>query len=107
MTGTATIRPPLTAYLYGRILAAVAAQFQVAPEAITSGRRGNRQVAAGRLAFYALLYELSAASTVDIGRRLGRDHSTIVDGLQRVKTWPQVAPVYHAALMAAQREVTT
>jgi chromosomal replication initiation ATPase DnaA len=98
-----TIRPPLTAYRVVRTAEAIGHAFQVRPDAILSPNRGNAIIGAARLALYTLLYEQTNASLKEIGKRVGRDHTTVLQGIQRTESWPQIAPAWAAALEQMRR----
>lgn len=99
------IRPPLTVYRVTRTAEAIAQTFLVRTDAILGPDRGNAIIGAARLALYTLLYEQTSASTVEIGKRLKRDHSTVLAGMKRVAQWKEIAPAWHQALNDARKSV--
>jgi chromosomal replication initiator protein len=66
------------------VAAAVAADFGVTLGQLCSARRG-RYVARPRQVAMLLTYELTGCSTPQIGRRLNRDHSTVLHGIAAVR----------------------
>lgn len=105
MIDALTLRAPLTRDRFDLALRSVARHFLVATHDITAPNRGTRQVAAARLALYALLYERTSADLLTIARWCGRyHHTTVLDGIQRTRGWEQSAPAYWSAYQAARRD---
>lgn len=105
MTDTTMIRPTLTKDRFDLIRRAIARAFQVNELDVTGLGRGNQQVASARLALYVLLYETTSASLTAIATICQRNHhTTVLDGIQRVQTWPASAPAYWQALATARQE---
>lgn len=100
-----TLRAPLTRDRFDLIRQAVALHFLVTTHDITAPNRGTPQVAAARLALYALLYERTSADLLTIARWCGRyHHTTVLDGIQRTRGWAASAPAYWQAFQAARCE---
>jgi chromosomal replication initiator protein len=67
----------------GRIVAAVAAHYGVAPAAFDTGRR--RALTEARQVAYYLARKLSSRTFAEIGRRIGgRDHCTVLYGCRKI-----------------------
>jgi len=66
------------------ILERVCGMFQVSKEELVSDRRARRFLQARRVYTY-LLRELTSLTLVQIGQRMGRNHSTVVNTLKKVK----------------------
>ena len=64
------------------ILDAVATEFEV-PVAAILGRRRTAKIADARMVVYWLAW-FAGESYSAIGRRLGRDHSTVIAGVRRI-----------------------
>lgn len=97
------IRPPLTSYRVTCTAEAIAQTFLVRTDAILGPDRGNAVIGAARLALYTLLYEQTSASTVEIGKRLKRDHTTVLAGIKRTTEWKTIAPAWYDALNAVRK----
>ncbi len=78
---------PLTDEQVDRVLTAVAQRYSMTPAELTNGCRYDHAVKARRVA--ALILSQRGLSTVRIGKALGRDHSTIVNVLQKARVNPQ------------------
>ncbi len=65
------------------ILDAVAAYFQISPETLRGRSRDQKVTQARHIAIY-LLREKTTCALQDVGRLLGRDHSTILRGHQKI-----------------------
>jgi len=80
-----------SAALYTSVLATVSAHFQVSVDAILGPRRTAHEVASRQIccAILATLGECPSS----IGRRLGRDHSTVVHSLATVARKPELGQI--------------
>jgi len=72
-------RVPAASYDTERLIATVAAHLDVAPAAIRGNAR-SKEIALARLTVMYLLHEDTWHSWAEIGRLLGRDHSTVIHG---------------------------
>ncbi len=82
-------RAPIYAPTYQRIIDAVAREFDVSAEAITSPSV-KQPIVTARFFAVALFIETTNMSLPAIGRRLGgRDHSSILSAKRRVFAWLQ------------------
>lgn len=83
------------------VLAAVAAAFEVPPAALPGpGRRAD--IAHARFAAVALLTDLCRLNTSQIGRRLNRNHATVLHARARAERLQALGGEFAARLEAAR-----
>lgn len=104
MIDATRIRPPMTPYRITCTAEIVARAFQVRADSLLSPYRGNRIVSTARQALYALLYEQTSASLIDIGKRFDRHHTTVLHGIQQARAWNEATPAYCTAYQQARNE---
>jgi chromosomal replication initiation ATPase DnaA len=87
------MKPSLTRERVDRALDAAAKVFEV-PRRELAGRCRVKSVARARMAVYSALYQSFETSSVEIGWRLQRDHSTVLHGLAQAEERAMVDPDY-------------
>lgn len=97
------MKPALTMTRISRVLDAAAQVFDVPRRAIAGNSR-TRGAARARQAVYAALYFGCHTSFADVGKALGRDHSTVIYGVQQAEALSKWDEDYAAALQLV-REV--
>jgi len=85
------------------IVRAVAAHFAVTPSEITGSGR-TRAIAFARHVVCYLALRLLRVSTVDVGRAIRRDHTTVGDGARRVKALLAEGDLFAVAHVTALEE---
>lgn len=91
------MRPALTMSRIGRALDAAALLFDVPRRAIAGNCR-TRPTARARQAVYAALYLGCHTSFADVGKALGRDHTTVLYGVHQAEALCAWDEDYAAAL---------
>lgn len=91
------MKPAMTMSRIGRALDAAAILFDVPRRAIAGNSR-TRPAARARQAVYAALYLGCHTSFADVGKALGRDHSTVIYGVQQAEALCRWDEDYAAAL---------
>lgn len=86
------------------IQVAVAAEWRVNLSDIISRRRGEREVLP-RLAAYLIARNLTPCSLPQIGRRFGRDHTTVLDGIRSCERKMANHPAYAEKVKAVERRL--
>jgi len=86
-------------------VAAVAVRLGVPAPAMVGPRRGGRAVAEARQALMFALYEGLSLSYSEIGRRLHRDHATVMHGVARAEQRAAASPLSRRQLDALVLEV--
>ncbi len=76
-----TLREPIAV-----IVARVADVFELSADAILGAERGDRQVSFARQVAMYLAHTLRGLSYEQVGRRFGRDRTTVRYGVQRIET---------------------
>lgn len=76
------MKPALTHARFLRAVDCAATLFDV-PRASILSRQRPVVIARARLAVYAALYLALDASSTEIAQRVGRDHTTVLDGVRR------------------------
>ncbi len=66
------------------------------------GHRRHRPLCEARHALFAILRDETDGTTVGIGKRLNRDHGTIIHGANRAETLAEIDPRYAAKCAAAR-----
>jgi len=84
------------------IIAAACAHFRVSLLDVMSVRRDKASVSARHVTM-ALARELTTASIPAIGRALGRDHTTVLYAISRVRQLQVVDPIFLADYAAVRR----
>lgn len=98
------MKPPLTPFRLGRALDSACALFDVQRRAIAGNGR-TRPVSAARQVVYAALYLSCNTTFVEIGQALGRDHSTVIYGVQQAEEKARLDQDYAAALQLVREAV--
>ena len=83
---------------------AVMDHFGISKTALLSDSR-KRDIAFPRMIVMALARELTMLTTTAIGRRLNRDHSTVVVGISRVAKLCESDPAFAADVAAIRRRL--
>lgn len=86
-------------------VAVAAARLGVPPPAFVAPRPGGRKVAEARQALMFALHEGLGLSYSEIGRRLHRDHTTVMHGVARAAARAAASPLSRAQLDALVLEV--
>ena len=98
------MKPVLTATRISRALDAAASLFDV-PRRSIAGNGRTRPVAHARQAVYAALYLSCRTSFADVGKALGRDHSTVIYGCQQAEALARQDEDYAAALALVREAI--
>lgn len=98
------MRPALTMSRIGRALDAAALVFEVPRRAIAGNSR-VRPAARARQAVYAALYLGCHTSFADVGKALGRDHTTVLYGVQQAEALSKWDEDYAAALQLVREAI--
>jgi len=84
-----------------RVLQTVETMFDLAPERLR--RKGNmRSIVIPRQILTYLLHEISEQSTVEIGRFLGQDHTTVMHSLRKIKKTIECDPAIREVVERAR-----
>lgn len=92
---------------FGIILRVMSEEAKVGLKMLKSQDRGSQQISAVRYMAMALCRELTGASLPEIGRFFGRDHSTVLHGLQTIdaRRTPAFDQAYEIARGRAMAEM--
>lgn len=86
-----------------QIIAAVEARTGIGMRDISS-RRSNKTIANARAVYSYAMYELTALSLPEIGREIGRHHTTILLGARRVRNNPELLAVAESVTAEVERK---
>jgi chromosomal replication initiator protein len=104
MSATSSGQPAQPAITVGAILRAVSATFEIRETEILSERRMQRSCIP-RHAVMGLARDLTPYSLPRIGRALGRDHTTVLNGIGRHEARLAQDPDYAARIRAVSERL--